>query len=146
MAAYTYTGTLTDIGVQVLTSRYPRLTVRPEHGVWGLDGVVSSARRTVTVNPATGAFTMTLVASADLTPPAKYVLEVVLFDQAADGTPIAGWDAWTFTAVAGGGNIADMADAPATRLFIGPPWPATPIPGAYFDTTTNDLGFYSLED
>lgn len=146
MVAYTYTGTLTDIGVEVLTERMPRLTVRPEkQGIFGPDGPVSDARRVIPLDPITGEFTLDLIASADLTPPTRYVLELVFFDDSADGTPSAGYDIWKFTALPGGGPIADMGDGPPTKLYIGPPWPSTPRPGAYFDTETNDLGYYDLE-
>lgn len=142
---YTYTGRLTDLGLNILTENVPRLTVRPERSAMSTDGPVSTKHVEVNVNPATGEFALDLIASADMSPPTRYVLELVLFDQAGDGTPIQGWDFWTFAAVVGGGNIAEMGDAPITSWWIGPPWPdrgplGSPS-GLYLDTITGDFGW-----
>jgi hypothetical protein len=147
LAKYKYSGRLTDLGVENLSGRMLKLSVRPKQAVMGPDGPVSSARVPVTfTNTSTGAFEFDAIASADLTPPVPYILEVGFFDVAVDDAQFRGHDQWTFTAKPGGGNVATMSDAPATRLVIGPPWPPSPLRGAYFDETTADLGFYDGEE
>lgn len=142
MAAYTYTGTLADIGLGVLTSRMPVMRVRPTVESFGPNGLISAAPVQVSLDPATGAFSMTLIASGDLTPAAggapgvDYIIEVGRFEQAIDGTYFAGFDIWKFTAVAGGGNVGGMNGGSLLAVWIGPPWPTYPYPaGLYIDTT-----------
>jgi hypothetical protein len=102
----------------------------------------------VTLNPTTGAFSITLIPSGELTPTTgsspgvDYIIEVGRFEEAIDGTYFAGVDAWKFTAVAGGGNVGGMNGGSLLAVWIGPPWPAAPLPkGLYIDTTPpNDWG------
>jgi hypothetical protein len=148
MSSYTYTGTLTDIGLGALTGQYPVMRVRPEVEAYGPDGLVSKAPVPVTLNPTTGAFSMTLIPSGELTPTGggspgvDYIIEVGRFEEAIDGTYFAGVDAWKFTAVAGGGNVGGMNGGSLLAVWIGPPWPTLPLPkGLYIDTTPpNDWG------
>lgn len=148
MTVYEYTGTLTDIGLGVLTGKYPQMTVRPIVEAFGPDGLVSSVRVAVSLDPATGAFSMTLIPSGELTPTSggaagvDYVIEVGRFDLADDLTSIwVGTDAWRFTAVAGGGNIGGMNGGSLLAVWVGPPWPDPLRKGLYIDTETpNDWG------
>lgn len=142
MAAYVYTGTLADIGLGLLTPFAPQMWVHPEVEAFGPDGLVSAVPVAVTVNSVTGAFSMTLIASGDLTPAAggptgvDYIIEVGRFEQAVDGTYLAGTDVWKFTAVAGGGNIGEMSGGSLLAVWVGPPWPDLPVPaGLYIDLT-----------
>lgn len=143
MSSYTYTGTLTDIGLGVLTGQYPVMRVRPEVEAYGPDGLVSKAPVPVPLDPGNGTFSMNLIPSGELTPTTggspgvDYIIEVGRFEQALDGTYFAGIDAWKFTAVVGGGNIGDMAGGSLLAIWIGPPvaaWPSYPYPpGLYID-------------
>lgn len=148
MATEVYTGTLADIGLGVLTSSFPVMRVRPEVEAFSPDGLISKTPVAVPLDPVTGAFTMSLVPSGDLTPAGggavgvQYVIEVGRFEQAIDGTYFAGVDAWKFTAVAGGGNIGGMQGGSMLAVWIGPPigvWPSEPLPkGLYLDPITGD--------
>lgn len=141
MSQYTYTGTLTDIGVGLLAGAYPQLRVRPESEAFGPDGVVSAAPVPVTLSAATGRFAMTLYPSGELTPTAggspgvDYILEASRFETALDGSAVfTGLDVWRFTAVAGGGNIGQMLGGSLLAVWMGPPWPSKPYPkGLYID-------------
>lgn len=143
-----YTGTLTDVGVNSLGPLLPRLTVRPEIAAWGPDGLVTDNRVVV---PLTGvAFSMALIPSSSLVGAdgrlgVKYVLEVVLFAETVDGSRAQVWRSeWRFAALPMGGPIVDMGDVPPIAFFVGPPWPATPLPGGYYDTDTGNLGKYAI--
>lgn len=145
MAIQIYSGRLTDIGAGGLDAFYPQLTVRPEREATGPDGLVVSERRIpVGVAAGTGWFDIPLIPSEQLSPPTRYVLELSLFDQAGDGSSFISGDQWIFTAVDGGGNVADMGSQAPSALIVGPPWPVTPRPGTYFDTETSDLGVYQV--
>lgn len=151
MATAVYTGKLVDIGVNALGAWKPRLTVRPEIEARRAGVIVSSKRIAVPVSNSDGAFSMTLIPSSELVGidgriGVKYVLEVALFEDTLDGSSWAPVnDAWKFTALPGGGDVAGMGDGPSIALYIGPPWPATAKPGTYFDTVTGDLGYYAIE-
>ncbi len=140
---YAYGGTLTDIGLGVLTAQHPAMTVRPEESAFGPDGLVAGVRVPVALNPSTGAFTMTLIASAELTNArtgahgVPYVIEVGRFELAEDLTSIwHGTEVWRFTAAAGGGNVGGMSGGSLLAVWVGPPWPPAPLPpGLYIDTT-----------
>ncbi|MBT2485824.1 MULTISPECIES: hypothetical protein [unclassified Microbacterium] len=141
MPTYAYTGTLADIGLGALTALMPRMAVHPEVEAFGPDGLISDVPVPVTVDPVTGAFTMNLIPSGDLTPTTggspgvDYIIEVARFEQTIDGTYYAGTDVWKFTAVAGGGNIGGMKGGSLLAVWIGPPWPPAPLPaGLYIDT------------
>lgn len=143
MSACTYTATLTDIGLGVLTGSSPVMRVRPLVESFGPDGLVSAVPVPVAVDPTSGAFTVTLHPSGELTPATggavgvDYVIEVGRFEEAIDGTFFAGLDAWRFTAVAGGGNVGQMAGGSLLAVWVGPPWPAPPLPrGLYIDLVT----------
>lgn len=141
MPTYTYTGTLADIGLGVLTPFAPLMWVHPEVEAYGPDGLISAVPVPVTVNPTTGAFSMQLVASGDLTPAAggspgvDYIIEVGRFAPAVDGTFFAGTDVWKFTAVAGGGNVGEMNGGSLLAVWVGPPWPDGTPAGLYIDMT-----------
>lgn len=143
MAKYTYTGTLTDIGVSALAGYTPRLTVRPQAEAFGPSGIVSAKRVLVPVNPS-GSFSMQLQPSTELTPTrggptgVKYVLEVALFEDTFDGSQrVIHRDSWSFSAVAGGGDIGDMADlvpyGPIVAVLAPPPEDTEGV--AWFDLT-----------
>jgi hypothetical protein len=124
------------------------MRVRPEVEAYGPDGLVSKAPVPVTLNPTTGAFSITLIPSGELTPTTggspgvDYIIEVGRFEHAIDGTYFAGVDVWKFTAVAGGGNVGGMSGGSLLAVWIGPPvgeWPAEPLPkGLYLDPITGD--------
>lgn len=143
MSSYVYTGTLTDIGLGLLNGQSPVLRVRPTVEAFGPDGLVSAAPVPVSLNAGTGAFSMTLYPSGELTPAAggaagvDYIIEVGRFETAIDGENVfVGLDVWKFTAVAGGGNVGEMAGGSMLAVWVGPPWPAQPLPkGLYIDTT-----------
>lgn len=146
--AATYTGSLKDLGLGDLGDYKPRLVVRPETECWA-DGVLVSARGKVLSVSGSGAFSFQAIPSAQLTAPGfrngvRYVIDLALFDETAHGDD---WESkfewWRFTAAIGGGNIAGMGDGPPMQLFVGPPWPAQAIPGAYYDPVTTELGYVS---
>lgn len=143
MATYTYTGTLADIGLGALTALMPVMRVMPEREAFGPDGLISDAPVLVPVNPVTGAFSMTLVPSGELTPSmggtpgVDYIIKVARFGIGSDGEKFEnGLDVYRFTAVAGGGPISGMAGGSLLAVWIGPPWPDAPLPaGLYIDKT-----------
>lgn len=146
MVTYTYTGTLADIGLEALTSHGPVMRVRPTVEAFGPDGLISAVPVAVALDPATGAFSMTLTPSGDLTPTSggapgvDYIIEVGRYQSALDGSRLVGVDAWRFTAVAGGGNVGEMNGGSLLATWIGPPWPAEPLPkGLYIDKTPPNL-------
>lgn len=147
MSTYTYTGTLTDIGLGVLAGSSPAMRVRPVEEAYGPDGLVSAVPVPVTLDGA-GGFSMTLIPSGELTPArggspgVDYVIEVGRFEESIDGAVFHGADVWKFTAVAGGGNVGEMAGGSLLAVWVGPPWPDYPLPeGLYIDTVSpNDWG------
>ena len=151
MSVATYTGSLNVLGHELLSEWSPRLTVRPEVEAFGPSGIISSKYRTIPVDAETGDFSVTLFPSTELTGSdnrtgVKYILELQMFGESVDGTAIIlHQDVWIFTAIFGGGNIRDMGSAPPVALISGPPWPATPQPGTYFDVVTGDVGYYGIE-
>lgn len=134
MTSYVYTGTLTDIGLGPLTGRYPVMRVRPEREAFGPDGLISAVPDEVTLDPVTGAFSMTLHASEFLNPKVDYIIEVGRYEQGFDGARFIGFDTWRFTALAGGGPISGQPGSPYA-IYLGPPWPEGTPPGIYIDTT-----------
>ena len=150
MSIATYTGSLHVLGHALLSAWFPRLTVRPEVEAMGPDGLVSSKPLAVTVDHNTGLFSMPLVPSTELTGTdgrlgVRYILDLALFDSSWDGaTALVRQDLWIFTAIAGGGDIADMGSQPPVAFIAGPPWPLTPRAGTYFDVITADLGYYGM--
>lgn len=151
MSTAVYAGWLTDIGADALASVLRvRLRVRPEEEAFGLNGIVSAAPVDVPVNPSTGAFSMKLTPSGELTGRSgkagiKYILSVDRFEETPEGGEwLAGWDLWEFVAVAGGGNIGGMAGGSLLAVWVGPPWPSSvngPPKGLYIDTLPpNDWG------
>lgn len=149
----TYTGTLKDMGLSVpnVVNFTPRLSVRPEVEAWGPDGLIVSKRKLVDVNVSTGAISMELTPSHQLVGNdgrvgVKYVIDLSLFNESADGTKVPRLkDWWRFNALPGGGDIAGMGDGPPVALYIGPPWPAQPVAGAFFDPSDGDLSYYEIE-
>lgn len=145
-----YFANMNALGYQPLSAWSPRLTVRPEVEAFGPAGLISSKPRTISVDPETDYFEVTLVPSSEMTGTdgrigVKYVLELALFDTTIDGSDaLVRHDIWVFTAFAGGGPIRDMGQAPPIGFFVGPPWPGSPRPGTYFDTESGDIGTYAV--
>jgi hypothetical protein len=138
MATYPYTGKLTDFAEQPITGAVPRLRVVPERDSSGPAGLLASIGIAVTLAN-DGTFTVPLVATVDTSPETRYTLVCDWFAQAVGGQELlAGWAEWTFTAAIGGGPIKDMFTAPASIWFVGPPWPAQPIVGAFYLDRTGD--------
>lgn len=150
MSTALYYGNMNALGYQPLSAWSPRLTVRPEVEAFGPAGLISGKPRTISVDEETDAFEVRLVPSSEMTGAdgrigVRYVLELALFDTTFDGKQeLVRHDIWIFTAIAGGGPIRDMGDAPPIGFFVGPPWPSSPRPGTYFDTETGDLGVYAV--
>lgn len=144
MATYTYEVKVTDFEEQPFPGATLRVWVAPERDAHGPEGQLA-ARRIPVVIDSTGAGTVQLVASVDLSPTTGYVLrgDWLSFDQ--NGQEIlAGWSEWSFTALAGGGPIKDMVSAPVSVWWVGPPWPTTPRPGFFWDLTTDSVGEWGM--
>lgn len=140
MSSYTYTFTLTDIGLGSIAAADPVVRIRPVVEAYGPDGIVSARPREITMIGTTG--TVTLYPSGELTPATgggsgvDYIIEVARFEEALDGVVFEGVDVYRFTAAVGGGNIGDMAGGSLLAVWVGPPWPQPPLPkGLYIDTT-----------
>ncbi|WP_424937527.1 MULTISPECIES: hypothetical protein [Bacteria] len=140
MSTETYTGKLSDIGLGVLTPARPVMKVAPEVEAFSPTGLVSAIPVPVDVNPLTGAFSMKLFPSGELTAAQSgrvgvdYVISVGRFEDTVEGTVFHGMDVWRFTAVAGGGDVGGMAGGSLLAVWIGPPWPSPPLPkGLYID-------------
>lgn len=112
MAVYTYTGKLADFGDTPFPNAKPRLWVSAEHSAMSGGSVLALKRVPITV-AANGTFSVSLVASADLTPVSKYVLRA----EWLDGETIVGWTDWIFTALIGGGQISNMPDGAITNVW-----------------------------
>jgi hypothetical protein len=151
MSSYTYTGTLTDIGLGVLAGSSPVMRVRPAVEAFGPDGIVSAVPVPVAVDPGSGVFSMLLYPSGELRPAmggavgVDYVIEVGRFEGTIDGLVFSSIDVWKFTAAAGGGNVGEMAGGSLLAVWVGPPWPPAPLPaGLYIDITPpNAFGIVS---
>lgn len=135
MAVYLYTGVLADFAQSPFPEAVPRLKVIASRAAFGPLGPLAEKPVLVPV-AASGAFTVSLVASTDTTPPTKYRLFCEWLN--SEGAPV-GWSEWEFTAVVGGGPVKDMVTAPPSVWFVGPPWPAAEPAGFYWDTTTDDV-------
>lgn len=144
MSQYAYTGFVTDVVKSPITPWMPELAVRPLVEAFGPDGLVSAVPVPIPLDPVTGAFSMSLIPSGELTPKAggspgvDYVIMIGRFELADDLTKVwHGTDTWQFTAVAGGGNVGGMNGGSLLAVWIGPPvdaWPLSPYPkGLYLD-------------
>lgn len=136
-----YTGTLADIGLGILTGSNPAMRVRPEEEAFAAEGLISAIPVSVPVNPESGRFSVPLVPSGELTASTSgrtgvdYIIEVGRFETSLDGFTFHGADYWKFTATAGGGNVGGMKGGSLLAVWIGPTWPAPPLPrGLYIDT------------
>lgn len=129
MAVYIYTGQLGDFGGAPFPGATPRLWVSPERDAFSNSGGVLASRQVAVPVDKFGAFSVTLVATADLTPPTRYSLRCEWLDDA--GLP-RGWAQWDFTAAIGGGPIADMKDALITRVWWGTDRPPVQRAGIYW--------------
>lgn len=145
MSSFTYTFTLNDIGLGSIASASPVVRIRPVVEAFGPDGIVSARPRTITLSSGVG--TVTLYPSGELTPAnggkagVDYIIEVARFEEALDGVVFEGVDVYRFTAVAGGGNVGDMAGGSLLAVWVGPPWPSPLQKGLYIDLTPpNDWG------
>lgn len=146
MSSYTYTWTLTDIGLGALTAWMPVVTVRPAVSAFGPNGLVSDVRVPVTATG--GVYSATLIPSGELTPASggstgvDYIIEVGRFELADDLTKIwHGTEAWQFTATVGGGSVADMTGRPLEGNVpwgFGPP-PPTLTRGLYYDISNGEM-------
>lgn len=152
MAVYTYTGQLTDIARVPIGGWMPEMAVRPVVEAYAPSGLVSAVPVPITVNPTTGAFSVSLIPSGELTPTGggspgvDYIISVGRFELGDDNKTFwAGTDSWRFTAVAGGGNIGEMNGASLLAVWLGPPWPLPPLPaGLYIDSAPpNEWGIVS---
>lgn len=148
MSMQNYYGTLSDIGAGLLNGLRPVVRVRPATPAFSADGLVSSVPKQLALNAGTGRFDVQLFPSGELTSAVSrevgvdYVIEVGRFEDSIDGTRFHGTDAYRFTAVAGGGNVAEMNGGSLLAVWLGPPWPPLPSPrGFYIDKTPpNDWG------
>jgi len=151
MSTATYTVKLVDIGVHVLGDWMPRLTIRPEIEATRPGVLVASKRMPVVVSGSDGSISVTLIPSNELVGAdgrvgVKYLIDVAFFDEAWDGrSRLVEHNQWKFTAAPGGGDIATMGDGPSLALYVGPPWPSSPLPGTYFEPASGDLGYYEIE-
>lgn len=142
MPTQTYTGNLRNIGLSALTGASVEMRVRPEVECFGPNGLISKIPKPIDLDSG-GAFSMQLVASGELTPSmggdtgVDYIIEVSRFEKTLDGSrSFTGVDVWKFTAAAGGGDVGGMAGGSLLAVWIGPPWPSTPLPkGLYIDKT-----------
>lgn len=112
MAVYSYTGKLADFGDTPFPSAKPRLWVSAEHAATS-GGSVHALKRVPISVAANGTFSVQLVASADLTPVSRYILR----SEWLDGDTVIGWTEWKFTALIGGGSIANMPDGEITNVW-----------------------------
>lgn len=143
MSLYTYTGKLTDVASVPIGGWFPALAIRPDVEAYGPDGKLVSKVPVPIPLDSSGAFSVQLIPSGELTPTGggspgvDYIISVGRFELGDDNkTTWVGTDSWRFAAVAGGGNIGDMNGGSLLAVWIGPPWPAAPLPaGLYIDTT-----------
>lgn len=147
MSSFVFTGTYRDIGLGPIDYADPVMRIRPEVEAFGPDGLVSGKPREIAVDPATGAFSMTLYPSGELTSAmggrvgVDYIIEIGRSVSTMDGERSNGVDVYRFTAVAGGGNIGQMAGGSLLAVWVGPPWPNPLRKGLYIDLTPpNDWG------
>ncbi|WP_336642345.1 hypothetical protein [Microbacterium sp. MMO-56] len=142
MPTQTYTGNLRNIGLAALTGVELALRVRPEVECFGPNGLVSKVPKPIALGSA-GEISVALIPSGDLTPAqggetgVDYIIELARFEDAIDGSRVLkAVDFWRFTAVAGGGDIGEMAGGSLLAVWVGPPWPPLPSPkGFYIDKT-----------
>ena len=112
MTVYTYTGKLADFSDAPFPNAKPRLWVSAERAAMS-EGSVHALKRVPITVAANGSFSVSLVASADLTPQSKYLLRC----EWLDGDTVLGWTDWVFTALIGGGPIANMPDSAVTNVW-----------------------------
>lgn len=153
MSVASYYGKYTDIGLGLIPdAARPGMRVRPVEEAFGPDGLVSARPvDVVSQMTSTGQFIMQLIPSGELKAAASgrigvdYVIEVGRFEESLDGYSFSGADVYRFTAVAGGGNVGEMAGGSLLAVWVGPPWPDLPLPdGLYIDKTPpNDWGIRS---
>lgn len=124
MTVYTYTGKLADFGDTAFPNAKPRLWVEAEHAAMSGGSVLALKRVPITV-AANGTFSVQLVASADLTPVSRYRLRA----EWLDGDTVVGWTDWIFTALIGGGPIANMPDGQITNVWYSRSNPPVQRPG-----------------
>lgn len=112
MTVYTYTGKLADFSDAPFPDALPRLWVEGKHAAVSKGSMHALKRVHVPVN-SRGFFSVSLVASVDLTPESPYLLRC----EWLDGDTVLGWTEWEFTALIGGGNIADMPSGVITNVW-----------------------------
>lgn len=138
MAFYTYTGKLADLGGVPFPGAVPRLWVEADRDTMGPEGPIPARKRVEVAVGSDGTFSVTLQASADLSPATLYTLRCDWLDGA--GNPL-GFAEWKFTAYQGGGPIRDGGAPPTFSIWVGPPWPPVGTPGLYLDKASpNDWG------
>ncbi len=112
MTVYTYTGKLADFSDAPFPEAQPRLWVEGRHASTSPRVLHALKRVRVPVN-SRGFFSVDLVASTDLSPASDYVLRC----EWLDADTVIGWTEWEFTALIGGGNIADMPTGEITNVW-----------------------------
>ncbi|MEW2459804.1 hypothetical protein [Microbacterium sp. K41] len=135
----TVSGYLSDLTKQALSGRFPRLFFRIERPSTAGANLIVTDRVEATINDATGAFTVDLVASDELIPEVPY-------------TVTADWDAGRQIDVltglrvpAAGGAISDLilasglaAELNSALFGWGPP-PPNLGPGLYYDLESGEV-------
>lgn len=145
MATFPYTGRLTDFAEQPFPNALPRLTVAGERSSFGPTGLLSE-RPVVLEVAADGSFVANLVPTVQTSPQIRYLFKCSWFTINQSGREVsAGWSEWTITAAIGGGPVKDMVTAPASVWFVGPPWPAKPVVGAFYLDRTGDQPYARYE-
>lgn len=128
----TYYGILSDFAGRPFPGAVPRLEVTTDRDAVGPSGLLS--RRPVPIPTASdGTFMVNLIESARTSPSVRYIFRCTWLTTTSDGVEVeSGWSEWTITAAIGGGPVKDMVSAPVAVWFVGPPWPESPTPGAFY--------------
>ena len=136
MTVYTYSGKLADFSDEAFPAN-SRARLWVEAVTSAMSGSSLHALKRVHISVASnGSFSVDLVASADLTPQSRYRIRC----EWLDGDIVLGWTDWAFTALIGGGPIANMADVVVTNIWystVKPPIDRTGI--TWIHPTTGDV-------
>lgn len=122
-----YSGKITDFGLAPISGLTPQAWVQAVNEAFGpASEFLAATRKPLTVNPATGIYTVSLVPSLHCSPPTDYTIGVTWLE--ANGTP-RGESSLRFTAAIGGGAPGDMTGEPVFRFYNGPTAPESPDTG-----------------